>query len=231
MGLEIEHLWRKAKPDEHGLVPCVVQDVRTRSVLMVAWVSREALRVSLETGWATFWSRSRATLWEKGKTSGNRQRLVEVRLDCDGDTLLYRVEPEGPACHLGHDTCFFHRRVGEGWRMEPESVIGADPKRDRSLVALAHLVEADETAARGDPLHPGRDLFGGGVPAQAEALRVRAEALHQALLNERREAVREEARHLLYALAVALRTRKVGLDEVLDRLLETGSLPPGGPET
>lgn len=231
MEFDIEYLWHKAKPDAQGLVPCVVQDLRSRAVLMVAWVSKQALQASVETGWATFWSRSRASLWEKGKTSGNRQRLVEVRLDCDGDTLLYRVEPEGPACHLGHDSCFFLRRVGKGWRMEPEAVLGTDPAPDRTLAALMHLIEADEIAARGDPQHPARDLFAGGVPAQAAELRARAEALHLALINGRREAVREEAQHLVYALGLALRTRKIGLEEVFDRLVETGSMPPDRPKT
>ena len=228
--MEVEHLWRKTKPDPDGLVPCVVQDVRSRAVLMVAWVSKDALRASLETGWATFWSRSRAALWEKGKTSGNRMQLVEVRLDCDGDTLLYRVEAEGPACHQGHDSCFFLRRVGEGWRLEPESLLGLDPAAAPALAALQHLVEADEVASKGDPEHPARDLFAGGLPTQAAALRERAEALYIALINGRKTAVREEAIDLLYALTVALRTRKVGLAEVLGRLVEQGSLPPDPPE-
>lgn len=226
MSIEVEHLWRKTKPDADGLVPCVVQDIRSRGVLMVAWVSKEALQVSLETGWATFWSRSRATLWEKGKTSGNRQRLIEVRLDCDGDTLLYRVEPEGPACHLGHDSCFFLRRVGEGWRLEPEALLGIESPTEGPVAALEYLVEADEIASRGDPKHPARDLFAGGVPTQAASLRERAEALHLALINGRKETVRAEAVDLVYALTVALRTRKIGLTEVFGRLIEQGSIPP-----
>lgn len=230
MPLEVEYLWRKVKTDHDGLVPCVVQDLRSRAVLMVAWVSKEALRSSLETGWATFWSRSRATLWEKGKTSGNRQRLIEVRLDCDGDTLLYRVEPEGPACHMGHDSCFFLRRVGEGWRLEPEQLLGTEANEAPALAALQHLVEADEVASKGDPAHPARDLFAGGVPTQAAAVLERAEALHAALINGRKDAVREEAIDLVYALAVALRTRKVGLGDVLGRLIEQGSIPPEAPK-
>lgn len=120
--LDIDALWSKARPDSQGLLTCAVQDLKTRRVLMVAWVSKEALLRSLETGWATFWSRSRRELWEKGATSGHRQRLLHVRLDCDGDTLLYTVEALGPACHEGYDTCFTWRRVGNGWRRDAEPI-------------------------------------------------------------------------------------------------------------
>ncbi len=118
--LEIDSLWSKARPDPNGLLPCVVQDVRTRRVLMVAWVSKSALERALETGQATFWSRSRRQLWEKGATSGHWQKLVHVRLDCDGDTLLYLVEAQGPTCHEGYTSCFSWRRVGNGWRRDPD---------------------------------------------------------------------------------------------------------------
>jgi phosphoribosyl-AMP cyclohydrolase / phosphoribosyl-ATP pyrophosphohydrolase len=116
---QIDLLWGSAKTDEHGLVPCVVQDLRTRAVLMVAWVSKAALEKTLETGFAWYWSRSRGELWQKGATSGTTQRIVQVRLDCDGDTLLYLVEAKLPACHEGTDTCFSKRRVGGAWRLEP----------------------------------------------------------------------------------------------------------------
>jgi len=93
--------------DEHGLIPAVVQEARTGQVLMVAYMNREALERCLATGETWFWSRSRKALWHKGETSGNVQRVREVRVDCDGDTLLVRVEPAGPACHTGHHTCFY----------------------------------------------------------------------------------------------------------------------------
>lgn len=93
--------------DERGLVPAVVQDARTGEVLMVAYVNRESLERCLITGETWFWSRSRETLWHKGETSGNVQRIVEVRVDCDADTLLLRVDPAGPACHTGERTCFY----------------------------------------------------------------------------------------------------------------------------
>ncbi len=95
--------------DERGLAPVVVQDATTRQVLMVAYMNAEALRRTLETGETVFWSRSRGALWHKGETSGNVQRVREVLVDCDADTLLVLVEPAGPACHTGAVSCFYRR--------------------------------------------------------------------------------------------------------------------------
>ncbi|MGC9490762.1 MAG: bifunctional phosphoribosyl-AMP cyclohydrolase/phosphoribosyl-ATP diphosphatase HisIE [Thermovirgaceae bacterium] len=92
--------------NEAGLVPVIVQNASTGMVLMMAWANRQALELTLERGVMIFWSRSRKELWEKGKTSGNRLRLRELRLDCDGDTLLALVDPSGPACHRGTRSCF-----------------------------------------------------------------------------------------------------------------------------
>lgn len=96
----------RLKRTDTGLVPAIVQDAGTRAVLMMAWMDDEALARTLNTGLATFWSRSRGSHWVKGETSGNTQRVREVRLDCDGDTLLVLVDPAGPACHTGTTTCF-----------------------------------------------------------------------------------------------------------------------------
>lgn len=90
-----------------GLVPCIVQDADTLEVLMMAWMNEESLEQTLERGETVFWSRSRQELWHKGATSGNVQKLVELRYDCDADTLLALVHPAGPACHTGERTCFF----------------------------------------------------------------------------------------------------------------------------
>jgi phosphoribosyl-ATP pyrophosphohydrolase/phosphoribosyl-AMP cyclohydrolase len=93
--------------DERGLAPAIVQDAGTGQVLMLAYMSAESLQRTLESGETWFWSRSRGELWHKGATSGNVQRVVDVRLDCDGDAILVRVEPAGPACHTGAHSCFF----------------------------------------------------------------------------------------------------------------------------
>ena len=95
------------KFDSQGLVVAVVQDAANRQVLMVAYMNAEALRLTLATGETHFWSRSRGELWHKGATSGNLQRVREIRYDCDGDALLVLVEPAGPACHTGAPSCFY----------------------------------------------------------------------------------------------------------------------------
>ena len=97
---------KELKYDEKGLIPAIVQDVRTRRVLMLAWMNEESLRVSMEKELTCFWSRSRQELWLKGETSGNWQHIVSIATDCDRDTLLVLVEPDGPACHLGTESCF-----------------------------------------------------------------------------------------------------------------------------
>lgn len=90
-----------------GLIPCIVQDIDTLEVLMMAWMSTESLTLTLEQGETVFWSRSRQELWHKGATSGNVQKVIQMRYDCDADTLLALVHPAGPACHTGNRTCFF----------------------------------------------------------------------------------------------------------------------------
>jgi len=102
-----EQIAARLKRDEHGLVAAVVQQHDTGEVLMLAWMDDEALRRTLTTGRATYWSRSRQEYWVKGETSGNRQWVREVRLDCDGDALLVLVDQEGAACHTGERSCFF----------------------------------------------------------------------------------------------------------------------------
>ena len=95
------------KFDERGLVPAIVQDANTLQVLTLAYMNAESLERTLESNETWFWSRSRASLWHKGETSGNTQRVISISIDCDGDTLLVKVEPHGPACHTGEHTCFF----------------------------------------------------------------------------------------------------------------------------
>ena len=102
------------KFDDKGLVPVVVQDAKTNSVLMLAYMNAESLKITLETGNMTYYSRSRQKLWRKGETSGHYQTLKEMKIDCDGDTLLAIVAQEGPACHTGNYSCFFESLYGNG---------------------------------------------------------------------------------------------------------------------
>lgn len=100
------------KYNEAGLIPCIVQDVSTREVLMMAWMNAESLELTFRKGETVFWSRSRQELWHKGATSGNTQIVVEMRYDCDADCLLALVDPAGPACHTGATSCFYRTLEG-----------------------------------------------------------------------------------------------------------------------
>jgi phosphoribosyl-ATP pyrophosphohydrolase/phosphoribosyl-AMP cyclohydrolase len=121
------------KFDDSGLLPVVAQDASTGEVLMLAYANRAALEATADSGRAHYWSRSRGELWRKGDTSGHTQELVEIRVDCDGDAVIYRVRQSGPACHTLEPTCFF-RRVAEG-ELEPAGVAGHILTRIDQIVA------------------------------------------------------------------------------------------------
>jgi phosphoribosyl-AMP cyclohydrolase len=104
----------RVKYNEQGLIPAIVQDESTGAVLMMAWMNDAALRHTIETRKATFYSRSRGKMWVKGESSGHVQRVVEARVDCDQDTVLLRVRAEGPACHAGYQSCFYRAFDGPG---------------------------------------------------------------------------------------------------------------------
>jgi len=111
--LSREAFLNAVKFNENGLVPVIAQSYASGAVLMLAWMNRQTLEETLTTGRVTYWSRSRKKVWRKGESSGNTQQLVEAFVDCDGDTLLLKVDQTGPACHTGAPTCFF-RRLGGG---------------------------------------------------------------------------------------------------------------------
>ena len=107
-----KELLNEIKYNVNGLVPAIVQDAETKEVLMMAYMNAESLRMTIETGETVFWSRSRSELWHKGATSGNIQKVVEIKVDCDADTLLVSVNPAGSACHTGERSCFY-RELGK----------------------------------------------------------------------------------------------------------------------
>ncbi|MBR6001106.1 MAG: phosphoribosyl-AMP cyclohydrolase, partial [Oxalobacter sp.] len=110
--------WLEAiKWDANGLVPAVAQDVDTKDILMLAWVNQESLAETLKSGNAVYWSRSRKRLWRKGEESGHVQRIVEIRLDCDGDALVFLVQQTGIACHTGRRSCFFQKLFSDEGRV------------------------------------------------------------------------------------------------------------------
>jgi phosphoribosyl-ATP pyrophosphohydrolase/phosphoribosyl-AMP cyclohydrolase len=189
--------------DEHGLVPCVIQDWRTGEVLTLAYMNAESLAATRRTGELHLWSRSRAELWHKGATSGNTQAVIEIRYDCDGDALLALVVPAGPACHTGERTCF-HR--GE---LEPPAPHEALPVLERTIAQRAVAAPEGSYTARllADP------------PFVGEKVREEAEEVARAAREESDERVSEEAADVLYHLAVLLRARGLSLadaEEVLN---------------
>ena len=109
-----------------GLIPAIARQHDTGEVLMLAWMNREALEETLNTGQVCYWSRSRGQLWRKGETSGQMQKLVELRVDCDGDTLLLNVEQQGPACHTGRRDCFYWKVDGERLVLDREPITDPD---------------------------------------------------------------------------------------------------------
>jgi len=189
--------------DAQGLVPCIVQDWSTGEVLTLAYVNRESLALTRQTGEMHFFSRSRQELWHKGATSGNTLELRALRYDCDGDALLALVEPTGPACHTGERTCF-HR--GE---LEPAAPHEALPTLERTIAQRSQARPNGSYTAR---LLADQALSGAKVQEEAEEV-VRAAR------EESSERVAEEAADLIYHLAVLLRGRDLALRDA-ERVLD-----------
>ena len=187
-----------------GLVPVVAQERHQGTVRMVAYANRAALDATLETGDAHFWSRSRQSLWRKGETSGNVLRVSEVWVDCDGDALLYMVDPTGPTCHTGRVSCFF-RRLGPG-ADEP----GAPRTTLRRLeVELERRVQADASKSYT------RALLDGGPEKIGAKLREEAAELADAIAGESDDRVASEAADVTYHMLVGLLLRRVPFRSVL----------------
>jgi len=195
---------------EGGLCPAIVQDRLTGQVRMLAYVDREALARTLATGRATFFSRSRGELWEKGATSGNTLSVTAVVADCDADALLFLVDPRGPTCHTGSPSCFF-RRVGEGGVAEEAGVDAA-----AFLETLEREIESRKrsTATRSYTRH----LLDGGAARIGDKLREEADELARAIAGEADDRVAAEAADVLYHVLVGLSSRGVGLRAVIAAL-------------
>ncbi|MBN1901263.1 phosphoribosyl-AMP cyclohydrolase [Candidatus Sumerlaeota bacterium] len=116
----------EVKFNSQGLVPAIAQDADNGEVLMVAWMNQEALQYTLDKGIACYFSRSRKKLWIKGETSGHIQKVLEIRLDCDGDVLLMKIRQEGGACHLGYRSCFFRKRKDDSWVIDGKKAFDPD---------------------------------------------------------------------------------------------------------
>jgi phosphoribosyl-AMP cyclohydrolase / phosphoribosyl-ATP pyrophosphohydrolase len=201
-----------------GLVPVVAQERRSGDVLMVAYADREALERTLSTGLAHYFSRTRKTLWRKGETSGHEQRVAEIRLDCDGDTVLYRVEQSGPACHTGARTCFSSAVAG-GNGHTPTLEVGQDPG-GHLLSRLAGVIESRATE-RPEGSYTAR-LLDAGIQAVSQKVGEEAVELVVAANAQDDDRVAAEAADLLYHLLVLLKARGVPLDAVLRELEARG---------
>jgi phosphoribosyl-ATP pyrophosphohydrolase/phosphoribosyl-AMP cyclohydrolase len=198
-----------------GLVPVVTQESRSGDILMVAFANQDALDRTLSTGLAHYFSRSRGTLWQKGETSGHIQRVTEVRLDCDGDTVLYRVEQTGPACHTGTHTCFSTVLSGAGGPRGSEAVQEEDPG-GHLLSRLAGTI-ASRAAQRPEGSYTAQ-LLAGGVAKASQKVGEEAVEVVVAANSEDDERLASEAADLLYHLLVLLQARGVPLDAVLREL-------------
>ncbi len=191
-------------PKMNGLIPAVVQDAFDGRVLMQAWMNRESLERSLDSGRVTFWSRSRGELWTKGETSGHHLEVVDILPDCDLDCLLVLARPEGPACHRGTDTCF--------------------DDEDRTRTDLSFLAQLERVIAQRDLDRPEGSyttrLLEAGV--QRIAQKVGEEAVETALAaaTGETEHLLNESADLLYHLLVLLRSRGQNLPELVDTLRE-----------
>jgi phosphoribosyl-ATP pyrophosphohydrolase/phosphoribosyl-AMP cyclohydrolase len=200
-----------------GLVPVVTQESRSGDVLMVAFANRDALARTLSTGLAHYFSRSRGALWQKGETSGHVQRVTEVRLDCDGDAVLYRVELTGPACHTGTRTCFSTVIGGEGGKRESPAGSAEDPG-GHLLTRLARTI--GQRAADKPKGSYTADLLAGGVGKASQKVGEEAVEVVVAANSEDDGRLASEAADLLYHLLVLLQARGVPLDAVLKELEE-----------
>jgi len=200
------------KFDEGGLVPAIVQDANTLQVLTLAYMNAESLKRTLETSETWFWSRSRSSLWHKGETSGNKQRVIDVSIDCDYDAIRILVVPEGPACHTGAQSCF-HNELQDAPASDNQKVstnFGA---------TLGNLYELIESRKRERPDGSYTTyLFAEGLDKILKKVGEEATETIIAAKNEDSQALARETSDLLYHLIVLMVERGLTLDQVSDEL-------------
>nr|WP_275440309.1 bifunctional phosphoribosyl-AMP cyclohydrolase/phosphoribosyl-ATP diphosphatase HisIE [Paenibacillus sp. ACRRY] len=207
-----------------GLVPAIVQDSETRQVLMMAYMNRESLKLSLESGETWFWSRSRQELWHKGATSGNVQTITSLKYDCDGDTLLVEVKPNGPACHTGEVTCFHNEIVGLPQKSteQSENETNTDSSESRAEGRFDVLAELESVIAEREVERPEGAyttyLFDKGVDKILKKIGEEASETIIAAKNKDNDELRLEVSDLMYHLLVLLQERKLPLDDIMAEL-------------
>ncbi|WP_409251953.1 bifunctional phosphoribosyl-AMP cyclohydrolase/phosphoribosyl-ATP diphosphatase HisIE [Bacillus sp. SCS-153A] len=199
----------KIRFDEKGLVPAIVQDASTKKVLTLAYMNAESLKLSMEKGETWFYSRSRQELWHKGATSGNTQRIVEMKYDCDQDALLVEVEPEGPACHKGNESCFEESL----YRSEQGASTGS------SILTQLEKVISDRFDQRPEGAYT-TYLFEEGVDKILKKVGEEAAEVIIAAKNRDKEELKWESADLLYHLLVLLKEQDVPLSDIFQTLKE-----------
>lgn len=192
--------------DDRGLVPCIVQDAVSGTVLMLAWMNAEALQLTRETGIVHFWSRSRQTLWKKGETSGNTLALVELRIDCDRDCLLVRATPAGPSCHTGATSCFF--------TLDDDST---DDGLAPILARLDRILATRRDSATGENSYT-KSLLDKGMPKILSKIEEEQRELAAELPEGPDDKVVYEAADLLFHVMVGLTARRLPVDRVIAEL-------------
>jgi phosphoribosyl-AMP cyclohydrolase / phosphoribosyl-ATP pyrophosphohydrolase len=199
--------------DAAGLVPVIAQEARTGMVRMVAWANREALELTAHTKAAHFWSRSRKTLWRKGESSGHTLAVRELRIDCDGDVVLYLVDPVGPSCHTGTTSCFY-RRAGEDG-----ALIEDDGPPDPPALVLSRVAEviAERRRARPEKSYV-VSLLDAGLPKINGKIAEEARELVEALPENDAAHTAHEAADLIFHALVGLEAAGVPLDAVFVEL-------------
>lgn len=202
------------KWDADGLVPAVVQDAQSKEVLMLAYMNRESLQRSIESGMTWFWSRSRSELWNKGATSGHTQQIVTMAYDCDGDTLLVRVNQHGPACHTGSYSCFFNPIAVQA----EEAREAEEANGDRfGILGRLESVIAQRYAERPSGTYT-TYLFDKGVDKILKKVGEESAEVIIAAKNKDNDELRSEAGDLLFHLLVLLRERDLPLDDIMSEL-------------
>lgn len=202
------------KFDEKGLIPAIVQDAKTKEVLTLAYMNKESLQKSLESGETWFYSRSRQELWHKGETSGNTQKIVEMKFDCDRDAIVVLVEPAGPACHLGTTSCFTEKLYGAENAVEEAGTL----EDYRILQYLERVIKQRE-----EEMPEGAYttyLFREGVDKILKKVGEESSEVIIAAKNRDGEELKWEAADLIYHLLVLLQEQKLPFKEVLGVLME-----------
>ncbi len=203
--------------DEQGLVPCVAQDHASGEVLTLAYMNREALRLTVETGEMHFFSRSRRELWHKGESSGNVQRLRQLRYDCDGDALVALVEPAGPACHTGERSCFYRELGGTApTGVDAPGVPGEPAPAAHEALAVLQRTLDERKSERPEGSYTVELL--GDPERLAGKVAEEAEEVTRAAREESDDRVASEAADLVYHLSVLLRSRGVEVADVMEVL-------------